>query len=65
MAKDKQGGVRLVLNKSQGEEVRGEPAVPNPRHLLQPVERLVEAADPVRLHRINKPHWLAAVDYLR
>jgi hypothetical protein len=31
---DEQRGVRLDLNKSHGEEVRGKPAVPSPRHLL-------------------------------
>jgi hypothetical protein len=36
--------------------------VPNPVCLLQPIERLVEAADLVRLYRINKPYRLAAVD---
>jgi hypothetical protein len=34
MAKDEQGGVGLGLNKFQGEEVRGEPPVPSPGHLL-------------------------------
>jgi hypothetical protein len=53
--KDEQGGVGLGLNKSQGEEVCGEPAVPSLRRLLQPIERLVEAANPVRLRGINKP----------
>jgi hypothetical protein len=65
VAEDEQRGVRLGLNKSQDEEVCGEPAVPSSRHLLQPVERLVEAADPVRLHGLNKPHWLATIDCLR
>jgi hypothetical protein len=65
VAEDEQRGVRLGLNKSQGEEVCGEPAVPSSRHLLQPVERLVEAADPIRLHGLNKPHWLATIDCLR
>jgi hypothetical protein len=65
VAVDEQGGVRLSLNKSQGAEVRGEPAVPSPGCLLQPVERLVEAIDPVRLRGINKPHRLTAVDCLR
>jgi hypothetical protein len=64
-AEDEQGGVGLGLNKSQGEEVRGEPAAPSPGHLLQPIERLVDAADPVRLHGINKPCRLAAVDCLQ
>jgi hypothetical protein len=63
-AEDKQGGVRLGLNKSQSEEVHGEPAVPSLGRLLQPVEKLVEAGDLVRLRGINKPHWLAAVDCL-
>jgi hypothetical protein len=63
-AEDKQGGVRLGLNKSQSEEVHGEPVVPSPGRLLQPVEKLVEAGDLVRLRGINKPHWLAAVDCL-
>jgi hypothetical protein len=60
----KQGGVGLGLNKSESEEVRGEPAVPSLGCLLQPIERLVEAADLVRLHGIKKLHRLAAVDYL-
>jgi hypothetical protein len=64
-AEDEQGGVGLGLNKSQSEEVRGEPALPYPGHLLQPIERLVEAADPVRLRGINKPYRLATVDCLR
>jgi hypothetical protein len=63
--KDEQGGIRFRLNKSQCEEVRGEPVVPSPGHLLQAIERLVEATDPVKLCRINKPHRLAAVDCLR
>jgi hypothetical protein len=62
---DKQRGVGLSLNKSQGEEIRGEPAVPSLRHLLQPTERLVEMAYPVRLRGINKPHQLAVIDRLR
>jgi hypothetical protein len=64
-ADDEQGGVRLGHNKSQGEEVRGKPTAPSLGCLLQPVERLVDAADSVRLHGINKPCWLAAVDCLR
>jgi hypothetical protein len=64
VAEDEQGGVKLGLNKSQSEEVRGEPAVPIPGHLLQPVERRVEAADPVRLCGINKPRRLDVVDCL-
>jgi hypothetical protein len=62
---DEQGGVGLGLNKPQSEEVHGEPVVPSSGHVLQLVERLVEAADPVRLHRINKPRRLAVVDCLR
>jgi hypothetical protein len=62
---DKQGGVRLGLNKTQTKEVSGEPAVPSMGHLLQLVERLVETADPIRLRGINKPCRLTAVDYLR
>jgi hypothetical protein len=62
---DKQGGVGVGLNKSQSEEVRGEPVVPSSRCLLQPVERLVEVADPVRLRGINKLHQLATLDCLR
>jgi hypothetical protein len=62
---DEQGGVRLGLNKTQSEEVGGEAvAIPTPECLLQPIEGLVEAADPVRLRGINKPHRLATVDYL-
>jgi hypothetical protein len=64
VVEDEQGGVGLGLNKSQSEEVRGEPAVPSPGCLLQPVERLVEAADPIRLRGINKPRRLAVVDCL-
>jgi hypothetical protein len=64
VAEDEQGGIELGLNKSQSEVVRGEPAVPSPGRLLQPIERLVEAADPVRLRGINKLCRLAAVDYL-
>jgi hypothetical protein len=41
------------------------PVVPSMGRLLQPVERLVEAEDPVRLRGINKPHQLATVDCLR
>jgi hypothetical protein len=33
--------------------------------LLQPVERLVDVVDLVRLRGINKPRQLAAVDCLR
>jgi hypothetical protein len=62
---DEQGGVGLGLNKSQSDELRGEPVVPSLRCLLQPVERLVEVANPVRLRGINKPHRLAVVDCLR
>jgi hypothetical protein len=35
--KDEQGGVRLGLNKTQSEEVGGEPTVPCLRCLLQPL----------------------------
>jgi hypothetical protein len=31
---DEYGGVKLGLNKAQGGDVRGEPAVPSPRRLL-------------------------------
>jgi hypothetical protein len=62
---DEQGGVGLGLNKSQTEEVCGEPATPSPGRLLQPVERLVVAANPVRLRGINKSRRLAAVDCLQ
>jgi hypothetical protein len=65
MAGDEQGGVKLGLNKSQGEELRGEPVVPSPGCLLQPVERFVEEADPIGLRGMNKPHRLATVDCLR
>jgi hypothetical protein len=64
VVEDEQGGVRLDLNKPQSEKVCGEPVVPSLGRLLQPVERLVEAPDPVRLSGINKPHRLTAVDYL-
>jgi hypothetical protein len=46
---DEQRGVGLGLNKSQGVEVHGEPTVPSLGHLLQPVERFVEAANLIRL----------------
>jgi hypothetical protein len=55
MVVDEQGGVRLSLNKSKGEEVRGEQVVPSPGCLLQLVERLIEVANPVRLRGINRP----------
>jgi hypothetical protein len=61
---DEQGGVKLGLNKSQSEEVHGEPTVPSLGRLLQPIERLVEATDPIRLREINKSRRLAVVDYL-
>jgi hypothetical protein len=64
VVKDEQRGVRIGLNKSQSEEVHGKLVVPSLGRLLQPVERLVEAADPVRLCVINKPRWLAIVGYL-
>jgi hypothetical protein len=64
MTEDEQGGVRLGLNKSQSEEVRGEPTVPSTGHLLQPIEGLVEATDPTRLRGINKSHRLAIIDCL-
>jgi hypothetical protein len=59
-AEDGQGGVGLGLNKSQSEEVCGEPVVPSPGHLIQPVERLVKTVDPIMLCGINKPRRLAA-----
>jgi hypothetical protein len=61
---DEQGGVGLGLNKSQSEEVRGEPIVLSSGHLLQPAKRLIEATDLVMLRGINKPHQLATVDCL-
>jgi hypothetical protein len=64
VAEDGQGGVGLGLNKSQSEEVRGEPVVPSLGHLLQQIERLLEAVDPVRLRGINKPYRLTVVDCL-
>jgi hypothetical protein len=63
-AKDEQGGVRHGINKSQSEEVRDESAVSSPKRLLQPIKRLVEAVDPARLRKINKPYRLATVNYL-
>jgi hypothetical protein len=59
--KDEQGGVALGLTKSKSEEVRGKPVVPCPGRLLQPIERLVEEVDPVKLRGVNKPHYLATV----
>jgi hypothetical protein len=61
---DAQEGVRLRLNKTQSEEVCGEPDVPTSGLLLQLIERLVKAIDPVRLRGINKPCRLTTVDYL-
>jgi hypothetical protein len=62
---DEHGGHRLSLNKSQGDEACGKLAVASPGCLLQPVERLVEVADPIKLRGINKPRRLAALDCLR
>jgi hypothetical protein len=53
---DEQEGVALGLTKSKSEEVRDNLVVPCPGRLLQPIERLVEAVDPVKLHGVNKPH---------
>jgi hypothetical protein len=64
VVEDTQEGVRLHLNKTQSEEVRGEPDVPTSGLLFQPIERLVKAIDPVRLRGINKPCRLTTVDYL-
>jgi hypothetical protein len=64
MVEIEQGGVGLGVNKSQSEEVCGELAVPSPGRLLQPIKRLVEAADLVKLCVINKSHRLAKVDCL-
>jgi hypothetical protein len=61
---DEQGGVGLGLYKTQTEEVGSESIVPSTGRLLQPVERLVEAANPIRLRGINKPRRLATVDCL-
>jgi hypothetical protein len=58
------GGIGLGLNKFQGSDVRGEPAVPSPGRLLQPVYRLVEEADAIKLCRINKSSRLDTVDGL-
>jgi hypothetical protein len=49
VVENEQGGVRLGLNKSQGDEVHGKPVVPSSGCLLQIVERFVEAADPIKL----------------
>jgi hypothetical protein len=65
VAEDEQGGVGLDLNKTQSEELCGEPAVPSLGRLLEPVERLVEAADLVKLREINKPYRLAALGCLQ
>jgi hypothetical protein len=65
VAEDEQGGVGLGINKNQSEDVGDKLAVPSPGRLLQPVEGLVEAGDPIRLCGINKPHRLAAVGCLR
>jgi hypothetical protein len=45
--------------------VHGEPVVPSLGRLLQPVQRLVEEADTIGLHRINKSSRLVVVDGLR
>jgi hypothetical protein len=63
-AEDEQGGVGLGINKTQTEVIGGEPAVPSTRRLFQPVDRLVEVANPTRLRGINKLHRLATVDCL-
>jgi hypothetical protein len=62
---DEQGDVRLGLNKSQSEELRGEPAVLSLGRLLQTVERLIDMAGPFKLRGINKPRQMVAVDCLR
>jgi hypothetical protein len=57
--------VRLGLNKHQGGDVHCELVVPCPGCLLQPIQRLVEKADMIRLRWINKSSRLATVDNLR
>jgi hypothetical protein len=56
---------RYVVNPFAKKKVCGEPVIPIPRRLLQLVERLVAAVDPVKLCGTNKPRRLAASDYLR
>jgi hypothetical protein len=46
------------------EMVRDKPDVPSLRYLLQPIQRLVDVANVIGLHRINKSSRLAAVDDL-
>jgi hypothetical protein len=61
---DEQVGVEHGLNESQGGDVHDEPVVPILGH-LQTIQRLVEEADAIRLHRINKSSRLTTVDGLR
>jgi hypothetical protein len=63
-AVDKERRVRLGLGESQCQQERGEPRVPSPRSLLQPIERFVEPTDHIRTTRIHKSRWLRAVDSL-
>ena len=64
MAVNEQRSVRLGLREPQSQQQRGKPRVPNPRSLLQAVERLVEPADHLRTTGIHKIRWLTAVDCL-
>jgi hypothetical protein len=63
-AVDEKRRVRLGLGEPQCQQECGEPRVPSPRSLLQPIERLVEPADHIRTTRIRKSCWLRAVDGL-
>src|SRR6185437_2445034 len=63
-AVDEERRVRIGLGELQCQQERGEPRVPNPRSLLQSIERLVEPADHIRMTRVHKSRWLRAVDSL-
>jgi len=62
---DEQGGVRLGLRESQGQQVCSKSTVPGMGRLLKSIEGLVQAADVVRMSCILEASWLSTVNCLR
>jgi hypothetical protein len=61
---DKQGRVRLGLDKAEGDQVEGKATVPSPRCLLEAIQGAVQLADQTRASGVDEADGLAAVYHL-
>lgn len=61
MSMDKQGRVRLGLDKAEGDQVGVKATVPSPWCLLESIQGAVQLADQTRASRVDETDGLAAV----